>query len=90
MPQYGDNHIYKDLTNNSFWKQRVNQKVVKVLILKAVNTTEKNPIEYGVEFEFENNTRACIEFIDEVEYPDTLRVIGQNEVTECIKTVFSN
>lgn len=87
MHQYGDSYIYKDLTDNLFWKQRVGQAIMKVLILKSANATEKNPMEFGVEFEFENDTRACVEFIDEGEFPDTLRIIEKYEETECIKTV---
>ena len=33
--------IYKDLTDNPFWRQRVGQVIMKVIILKSTNATEK-------------------------------------------------
>ena len=71
MNQYGDSYIYKDLTNNSFWKQRVNKTITKIVIVKSIYGSEDNPLEFAVEFEFENDTKACIEYINDEDFPDT-------------------
>ena len=90
IPRSGGYSIYKNLTNNSFWKQRVSQKITKVTIFKSIYATEDNPLEFGIEFEFENNLKICIEYVDGEEISDTLRVIEENEETRCTKTVLSN
>ena len=83
----GISSIYKDLTNNSFWRQRVDRAITKVIILKSTNATEKDPMEFAIEFEFEDNIKVCIECVDD---PDSLRIIKKHEETKCTKTVLSN
>ena len=90
MNQYGDSYIYKNLTNNSFWKQRVNRTISKIIIVKSVYGSKENPLEFAVEFKFENDTKACIEYINDADFPDTLRVIEKNEETKCTTTVLRN
>ena len=90
MNQYGDSYVYKDLTNNSFWQQRVNKTITKIIIVKSVYGSKENPLEFAVEFEFENDTKACIEYINDEDFPDTLRVIEENEETRCTTTVLTN
>ena len=87
IPRSGKYSIYKNLTNNSFWKQRVNQKITKVTIFKSIYATEDNALEFGIEFEFENESKVCIEYVDGKEISDTLRVIKQNEETRCTSLV---
>ena len=90
MNQYGDSYVYKDLTNNLFWKNRINNKIVRIVLVKSIYGSEDNALEFAVEFEFENDTKACIKYINEENFPDTLRVIEQNEETRCTKTVLSD
>ena len=90
MNQYGDSYIYKDLTNNLFWKKRVNKTITKITIVQSVYASKENSLEFAVEFEFENETKACIEYINDEDFPDTLRIIEENEETECTITVLTS
>ena len=90
MKQYGDSYIYKNLTDNSFWKQRVNRTITEVTLIKSIYASKENALEFAVKFEFENDIKACVEYINEGNFPDTLRVIEHNEETKCTKTVLSN
>lgn len=90
MIQYGDSYIYNNLTDNLFWKHRVGEVITKIIIFKSIYGSEENPLEFAVEFEFENDTKVCIEYLNEGDFPDTLRVIEENEETRCTKTVLSN
>ena len=76
--------IYKDLRDHPFWRQRIGQVIMKVIILKSTNATKKNPMEFAVEFEFENNIKVCIEYVDD---PDSLKIIKKNEETRCTSLV---
>ena len=87
MKQYGDSYIYKELTDNSFWKLRVNKTIKKIILIKSIYGSEENPLEFAVELEFENDTKVCIEYINEGDFPDTLRVIEKNEETRCTSLV---
>ena len=89
MPKWGDSYIYKELTKNSFWRQRVNQKIDKITIFKSIYASGDNALEFAIEFEFENKTKACIEYLNEENISDTLRVIEENEETRCTQTVIS-
>jgi hypothetical protein len=87
MKQYGYSYIYKNLTDNSFWKLRVNKTIKKIILIKSIYGSEENPLEFAVELEFENDTKVCIEYINEGDFPDTLRVIEKNEETRCTSLV---
>ena len=76
--------VYKDITNNSFWKERIGQTISKIVIAKSIYATEKNAMEFAIEFEFENNMKVCIEHTDN---PDSLIVTEENKETKCTKTV---
>ena len=79
------------MTNNLFWRQRVGQTITEVTIIKSIYATEDNAMEFGVEFEFENGLKACIEYVDDNEYVfDALIITEQNEETRCSKFALSN
>ena len=90
MPQYGDSYLYKNVTDNSFWKHRVDRTIKEVAILKSVYATKENPMEFGIAFKFENGTDVCIQFIDTEDFPDTLRVIETSEASEYTEKSFRN
>ena len=90
MNQYGDSYIFKNLTDNLFWKQRIGEAITRITIFRSIYASEDNPLEFAVEFEFKNDTKACIEYLNEGNFPDTLRIIEQNEETRCTSIVIDN
>ena len=87
MPEWGDSYVYKELTNNSFWQHRVNHKIEKITIFQSIYASGENALEFAIEFEFENKSRVCIEYLNEGDFPDTLRVLEKNVETRCTETV---
>lgn len=77
MPIYGESYIYMDVSHNSFWKSRIRQKIVEIYILQSEFCSEENPCEFGLEIVFENNNKVCIEYLDEDDFPDTLRIVDE-------------
>ena len=85
--QYGDSYIYKNLTDSTFWQQVIRQSIAKIIIYKSIYASEDNPLEFAIEFEFENSKKVCIEYLSEENFLDTLRVIEQNKETRCTSIV---
>jgi len=81
MPIYGDSYELVNVTNNSFWGERVGQEITQVAILKSIDRSEDYPCEFGIDISFSNGKRVLIEHKDEEEYPDMIKVaekyIGQ-------------
>ncbi len=74
MPQYGDSYVLKNISNNSFWSNRVGQKIVKVKVLKASDSSEDYPSEFGLEILFSNGEKVLIEYLNDQEHLDMIRV----------------
>ncbi|ELS01075.1 hypothetical protein Xen7305DRAFT_00007760 [Xenococcus sp. PCC 7305] len=87
MTIYGGEYLLMELTNNSFWQQRIEQKIVQVIILNDLGTSVDYPGEFGIEIEFENNKQVCIEYADDAVYSDVLRVSEKFERRQCKKQV---
>ena len=66
-PLYGESYVYMDVSHNSFWSSRIGQKITNINILQLESFSADYPAECVLEIIFENNTRACIEYIDENE-----------------------
>lgn len=81
----GSSYIIFNVTNNIFWKERVNQTISKIEILKSKYASDDNPSEFAVEFQFKNSKCVCIEYLNEEEFPDTIRVIEKYEDDQCIR-----
>ncbi|NES98365.1 MAG: hypothetical protein F6K32_24920 [Desertifilum sp. SIO1I2] len=88
LPITGSSYISLNLTNNNFWQERINQKIEKIEILKSQYASNNNPSEFAVEFQLKNGKCVCIEYLDEEEFPDTIRVIEKYEENQCIRLKF--
>lgn len=84
----GSSYLILDVTNNKFWQQRINRNIDKIEVLKSQYASENNPSEFAVEFQFTNGNYACIEYLDEEECPDTIRVIEKYDGGQCIRLKF--
>lgn len=89
MPNYGDSYEYLDVSKNPFWSVRVNQEISKITFLKSSNWSEGYPSEFGIEILFGNGKKVLIEYLDEEEYPDMIKLAehytGQNCIISCLK-----
>ncbi len=87
MSHYGNSYEQIDVSNNSFWSSRINQMISKVTLLKASDWSEDYPSEFGVEILFNNGKKVLIEYLDEEEYPDMIKLSdhysGQHCITQC-------
>lgn len=79
LPSPGSSYLMLEVTTNNFWRPRINQDIQKIEILKSLYASENNASEFGVEFQFTNGYHMCIEYLNEEDFPDTIRVIEQYE-----------
>ncbi|ELS01074.1 hypothetical protein Xen7305DRAFT_00007750 [Xenococcus sp. PCC 7305] len=89
MTIYGGGYFLMELTNNSFWQQRIGQKIVQVTILKILTPSPNFPGEFGIEIEFENNKKVSIEYIDDSECPDIIKVLEKYDELPCNKQILN-
>jgi len=54
--------------------KRRNIKIVSLKILKSKYASEENPEEFGLQFILENDENFLIEYLNDEEIPDTLRL----------------
>lgn len=78
MPRYGESYVLADVTDNSFWHSRVGQKIDWIRIHKAPSGTEECPEEFGLCFFLSNQESICIEYFDEQDYFDSIRVVAKH------------
>lgn len=77
MPEYGESYLFMDLTSSDFWRQRVGVYICSVFILKSIFYSKENPEEFGILIVFKNGLSACIEFVSEGDFSDTIRVVKE-------------
>ena len=80
--KYGSGYVEKNVTNNNFWKDRVNQKINEINILKSLYASEEYASEFGLEFILSNKKKIIFEYIDDEDY---LRIINSYQGPDCIK-----
>lgn len=85
MEPFGSSYITLELSNNLFWESRVNQEIEAIDILQSKYASIDNPSEFGIEFKFQNVTYVCIEYLDEEDFPDTIRVLEKYDNRQCIR-----
>ena len=85
MSEYGESYIYCNVTENNFWKVRVKSKIKSVNILKSKYSSLENPSEFGVGLKLENGLEIYFEYLDEEDFPDTVRVTAEYLGPECLK-----
>ena len=84
MPRYGDSYNYKDLSDNFFWHNRVGQEIKQLVIFKSPDYSTDYPSEFGIEILFANKKKVLIEYRDEEDYPDMIRVAGRYSGQSCV------
>lgn len=84
MPLYGDSYELADVSNNSFWGERVGQETTQITILRSTDWSKDYPCEFGVEILFANGKKALIEYKDEEDYPDMIKVTGSYAGRPCV------
>ena len=85
MEPFGSSYITLELSNNLFWEPRINQEIEAIDILQSKYASIDNPSEFGIEFKFQNVTYVCIEYLDEEDFPDTIRVLEKYDNRQCIR-----
>lgn len=86
---YGDSYLTINPGKNQFWKSRINQEVSHIYILESIHSSAHKPIEFGVEFKLINCMSFCIEYINDENVLDTIRVIKKNNQTLCSRREIS-
>ncbi|MCY7276701.1 MAG: hypothetical protein LH702_23940 [Phormidesmis sp. CAN_BIN44] len=85
MSKCGDSYTFLDVTNNDFWKIRIGKTIAEVSILKSKYASTDNPSEFGIELKLESNVEVYFEYLDEEDFPDTIRLTGKYTGAECFK-----
>lgn len=84
MPRYGDSYELRDVSNNSFWGSRLGQEIEQIALLKSKGWSKDYPCEFGIEISFSNREKALIEYLDEEDYPDMIKVADHYTGQPCI------
>jgi len=79
MPRYGESYVLSNVGRNSFWSDKINQKICNISYLKSSDFTEDYPCEFGIRMHFENGSSVVFEYVDEMEFPDTLRIVEKHD-----------
>ena len=87
MPRYGANYALTTISNNSFWCDRTEQKIVRIVVLKSCHWSEDYPSEFGIEIWFENGKKVLIEYLNEEDFPDMIKVAEQYEGQPCLSQI---
>ena len=85
MPPYGNSYDLMDVSSNSFWSERVGQKITQVTILKSTDCSDDYPCEFGIAISFANGKKVLIEYMDEEEHPDMIKVAGKYTGRPCVR-----
>ena len=85
MPLYECGYVLQNVTDNIFWRDRVSQEIKKLTLLKYSDFSDNYPSEFGIEVSFANNKKVLIEYKDEENYPDMIRVVDHYSGQACIK-----
>ena len=82
-----DSYVIKDVTSNSFWQQRINREIIRIVISKSIYASEIYNSEFGLQIEFQNNTQLIFEYLSEENCLDTIRIISNYNATPYKKIV---
>lgn len=81
---YGDSYVLTDVSNNSFWADRIGQKITRLSLFKASDWSKDYPSEFGIEISFNNGKKVLIEYVDDEEHPDMIKVASNYTGQPCI------
>ena len=84
MPLYGDSYELVDVSSNYFWSERVGQKITQVTLLKSTDCSNDYPCEFGIEISFANGKKVLIEYKDEEDNPDMIKVAESYTGRSCV------
>ena len=84
MPLYGDSYELVDVSSNSFWDERVDQEITQVTLLKSTDWSDDYPCEFGIKISFANEKEVLIEYKDEEDHPDMIKVAGNYTGRPCV------
>jgi hypothetical protein len=85
MPKYEKYFEEVNVSENSFWKVRLNKTIKNIFILKSLYAEHDNPSEFGIELLFDDSNSLIIEYLDEEDWPDMMRITGRYEGPSCKK-----
>ena|GEM_PF-6658131 len=68
MVKWGDSYVEKDFTNNSFWSNRINQKIISITEISDNNAD----IPFGIEFLLENGEKFSVLCVSDEQHIDAL------------------
>ncbi len=74
MPAYGDSYETVEVSRNTFWQPRLFSPVSRIEILVPEVEVSDEPSECGLILTLETGPPVAIEYLDEEEYPDMIRV----------------
>ncbi len=74
MPMYGESYKVFDLTNTFFWSCRVNREIRNITAMKSKDANEQFALEFGLQIDLDNDLSFYVEYIDEADFPDMIRV----------------
>ncbi|MDP1696380.1 MAG: hypothetical protein Q8L45_01110 [Xanthomonadaceae bacterium] len=84
MPRFGSSYELRDVSNNSFWSGKVGQEIKQIALLKSKDWSKDYPCEFGIELSFSYGETALIEYLDEEDYPDMIKVADHYTGQPCI------
>ena len=90
MPHYGDSYNLRNLSGNVFWGDRVDQEITQLTLFKSSDYSDDYPSEFGLEISFINGKKVLIEYKDEEDYPDMIRVVDHYSGRSCINELISS
>lgn len=77
MPKLGEGYIPVDVSQNAFWRDRLNAPVLDLIIIQSANPSEQYPCEFAVQFSLQGGLNVAVEYLNEEELPDMVRVVEQ-------------
>ncbi len=83
MPDYGKFYKNIDVSHTHFWQQRLNKSINNIIILE--DTDSIDICEFGIEVYIDNASPFVIEYINEEEWPDMIRITEHKEYFHCQK-----
>ena len=83
MRKYGDSYKLIDVSDNDFWVARLRKKIKSIKVLKSKYSSPSNPSEFAVMLVLEDGLKAYFEYLDDENFPDTARVVGEYTGPDC-------
>lgn len=89
MSDYGESYTFYDVTDNDFWRIRTGKIIKSISILKSKYASLENSSEFGIGLKLDNGLEVYFEYLDEEDFPDTVRITEKYLGPECLKQEIS-